>query len=269
MLSNFSTKYLPPVTLRHPALAMPRSPKQLGQIVTFDPKVDFRPDVRVEAPIKVELGGLPLSLGLFAGSALSFVVKGQLPAGWPQTVATLVGAGLAVGGIMNLMMPKAHATAPAPAPSGGPSQVPTTAPPSAPGGGVTAPPGMAPTGRSAFEQISGRITYPGETETVDIWPTASSYPIRLQLYNPSGESATFYIEIVATETPHPFGSEARTTYPMQVTVGPGQTRDIDINMPISSWGWAVDYADIDLVVYKRRVPNEDPVRIANRFLVVE
>jgi hypothetical protein len=269
MLTNFSTKYLPPVTLRHPALAMPRSPKQLGQIVTFDPKVDFRPDVKVQAPINIELGGLPLSLGLFAGSALSFIVKGQVPAGWPQTVATLLGAGLAVGGIMNLLMPKAHAAAPAAAPSGGPSQVPTTAAPSAPGGGATAPPGMAPPARPAFDQISGRITYPGEAEQIDIWPTSSSYPIRLQLYNPSGESATFYVEIVAKEFPHPFGDEVKTTYPMQVTVGAGQTRDIDIAMPITSWGWGVDYSDIDLVVYKRRVQNEDPVRIADRFLVVE
>jgi hypothetical protein len=268
MLANFSTKYLPPVTLRHASLTMPRRPNHLGQIVNLEPRVDFRPDVKVQAPINIELGGLPLSLGLFAGSALSFVVKGQLPAGWPQTVATLLGAGLAVGGIMNLLMPKAHAAAPA-GPTTGPSQTPTTTPTSAPFGGATSPPGMPPADRSAFDQISGRITYPGEGEQIDIWPTSSSYPIRLQLYNPSSAQTTFYVEIVAKEFPHPFGDEVKTTYPLQVTVGAGQTRDIDIAMPITSWGWNVDYSDVDLVVYKRRVPTEDPVRIADRFLVIE
>lgn len=265
MLTN-GNRQLFPVTLRHPAMRMPMSPRRLGQLVALEPKVEFKPDVNVQAPINVELGGLPLSLGLFAGSALSFLVKPQLPGGAAQTIATLIGAALAVGGIMNLMMPKAHATA-APAPAG--SGVPTTTPASAPGGAATAIPGVAAAQRSAFDQISGRVSYPGEGEQVDIWPTASSYPIRVQLYNPSGESATFYIEVVATETPHPFGAEATTTLPMQVTVGPGQTRDIDLNMPITSWGWNVDYSDIDLAVFKRRVPNEDKVKIADRFMVVE
>jgi hypothetical protein len=265
MLTNFSVKYLPPVTLR-PAFSMPRRP-QMGQIVNLEPRVDFRPDVKVQAPINIELGGLPLSLGLFAGSALSFIVKPQLPMGWPQTLATIAGAALAVGGIMNLLMPKAQAAATVTAAPA--SSVPTTAPPSAPGGGATAPPGVAVAEVSAFNQIVGTITYPGEGETLDIWPTASSYPIRVQLYNPSSSSATFYIEIVGKEFPHPFGAEATTTYPMQVTVGPGQTRDIDVNMPTSTWAWNVDYVDIDLTLYKRRVTNEDRIKIADRFLVIE
>lgn len=267
MLTNFSNQVLSPLKLRNPIMPMPRSPRGLGQIVQLEPTVEFKPDVKVQAPISIELGGLPLSLGLFAGSALSFIVKRQLPAGWPQTLATLIGAGLAVGGIWNLMMPKAQAATPTVSP--GPSQVPTTTPPSAPGRAVTAPPGMPPPEKPAFDQITGRISYPGETETVDIWPTSSTYPIRLQLYNPSPASATFYVEIVATETPHPFGKEATTTFPMQVTVGAGQPRDIDINMPITSWGWTVDHADVDLNVYKRRTPSEDRIKIADRFLVVE
>lgn len=266
MLSNFSPKFLPPLTLRHPAMmTLPHSPR-MGQIVNLEPKVEFTPNVNVQAPIKVELGGLPLSLGLFAGSALSFLVRPQLPEGWPQTLATVAGAALAVGGIMNLLMPKAQAAVVAPS---GPSQTPTTAQPSAPGGAAKAAPGLAPAGKSAFDQISGQVTVPTEGSEIDIWPTSSSYPIRVQLYNPSTEQATFYIEIVAKEYPHPGGSDVTTTLPMQVTVGAGQTRDIDVNMPITSWGWNVDYSDIDLTILKQRVPTEPKIKIADRFLVVE
>lgn len=262
MLHNSAPRLLKPIPLRHPY-----SPYmgQAGSIVSFDPKVDvaFKPDVKV--PINIELGGLPLSLGLFMGSGLSFLVRPQLPEGLAQTAALVIGAGLAVAGITNLVMPKAQAAS---APASPSSSVPTTTAPSAPGGAASAPPGVAASEKYAFDGISGRVTYPGETEEVNIWATASSYPIRVQLYNPSSVSATFYLEIVANENPHPFGQEAKTTLPMQVTVGPGQTRDIDINMPITAWGLTTTYTEVDLTVYKRRLPNEDRQQIAMRFFVV-
>lgn len=133
---------------------------------------------------------------------------------------------------------------------------------------MSAPPGVAVSDQGAFSSISGQITYPGEGESIKIWAWASSYPIRVQLYNPSSVAATFYLKIVADESPLPFGKEQRTTFPMQVTVGPSQTRDIDINMPISSWAWDVKYVDIALSVYKQRAPNENPMLIAQRYLVV-
>lgn len=238
----------------------------MGQIISFDPKVEFKPDVKVQAPIQIELGGLPLSIGLFLGSGLAFLVRSQLPQGGAQSVALFAGAGLAVGGIINLVMPKAHA---APVAAMPPSSIPTTTAPSGPSGPIAAPPGLEVSQRYAFDQITGRVSYPGETETIDIWPTASSYPLTLQLHNAASIQVTFYVEIIADETPHPFGSQKRTTYPLQVTIGPGQNRDIPVNMPISTWDWAVDYVDVDLTIYKRRIPEEDPVRIASRYFVVE
>lgn len=253
-----------PVPLR------PEFDRKMGQgLVTFDPKVDFRPDVKITTPINVELGGLPLSVGLFLGSGLSFLVRPQLPDGWPKTAALVLGAGLAVAGITNLVMPKAQAQA-APA-AAAPGSVPTTtAPsaPSAPGGGVSAPPGVAVSDQAIFDGVSGQVTYPGEGESINIWPFASSYPIRVQLYNPAAAPVTFYLQIVANESPLPFGNEARTTFPMQVTVGPAQTRDIDINMPITTWAWNVKYVDIALSVYKQRMAGENPVLMAQRYLVV-
>ncbi len=261
MLRNANLRFMRPLPLR------PR----MGQMVTFDPKVDFRPDVQVQAPINVELGGLPLSIGLFLGSGLSFLVRPQLPQGLPQNVAMILGAGLAVAGMTNLLLPKAQASAPQAAPAPAPSTVPTTtAPsaPSAPGGSVSAPPGVALSDQAVFDGISGQVTYPGEGESVNIWPWSSSYPVRVQLYNPSAASATFYLQLVANESPLPFGNDAKTTFPMQVTVGPGQTRDIDINMPISTWAWNVKYVDVALAVYKQRYSGDNPVLIAQRYLVV-
>lgn len=238
----------------------------MGQMVAFDPKVDFRPDIKVQTPINVELGALPLSVGLFLGSGLSFLLRPQLQEGFPKTAALVIGAGLAVAGITNLVLPKAQASAPgAPA---APSSAPTTTAPTAPGGGATAPPGVAVSEQGIFDGVSGQVTYPGEGESVNIWPMASSYPIRVQLYNPSAAPATFYLQIVANESPLPFGNEARTTFPMQVTVGPAQTRDIDINMPISTWAWNVKYVDVALTVYKQRMASENPVLLAQRYLVV-
>lgn len=240
---------------------------RMGQLVQLEPKIEFKPDVNVQAPLNIELGGLPLSIGLFVGSGLAFVMKPQLPEGLAQSIALVAGAGLAVAGVTNLLMPKAAASASAPVqPSAAP---PVTVQPSAPAGGVSATPGYKPSDQGAFDSISGRVSYPADTETVDIWPTASTYPLRVQVYNPSPIPVTFYLEIVADEAPHPFGEELRTTYPIQVTIGGGETRDIDIAMPISSWGPLVDFVDIDLNVYKRRLPNEDAYRIATRFLVVE
>lgn len=251
-----------PVPLR------PQFSRKMGQgIVTFDPKVDFRPDVKV--PINIELGALPLSVGLFLGSGLAFLVRPQLSEGFPKTAALVMGAGLAVAGITNLMLPKAQAASAAPASPQ--SATPTTTAPSAPqapGGSVSAAPGVAVSDQGVFAGISGQVTYPAEGESVNIWPLAGSYPIRVQVYNPSASPATFYLQIVADESPSPFGTEARTTYPMQVTVGPSQTRDIDISMPITTWAWNVKYVDIALAVYKQRMAGENPVLMAQRYLVV-
>lgn len=234
----------------------------MGQLVQLEPRIEFRPNV--QAPLNIELGGLPMSLGLFLGSGLAFVVKPQLPEGWPQNIALFAGAGLAVAGLMNLVLPKAEAAATlTPAPAS------VTSAPSDPYGGSSATPSYTPPNQGAFDSISGRVSYPGDTETVDIWPTSSTYPIRVQVYNPSSDQVTFYLEVIADEAPHPYGEEMRTTYPIQVTIGGGQTRDIDINMPIASWGPLVDFVDIDINVYKRRLPGENAERIATRFLVVE
>lgn len=43
------------------------------------PTVNVNPNVKVDAPINIELGGLPLSLGLFVGGGLTFLMRTALP----------------------------------------------------------------------------------------------------------------------------------------------------------------------------------------------
>jgi hypothetical protein len=228
--------------------------KTIGQLVSVQPQV------QVSAPIRVDLGALPLSLGLFAGGAVMFVVRGQVPEGWPQTLATVAGVGLAIGGVVNLFTKKVEAQA----------QTPASAPPSAPGGPgqVTSEVVQVPRG-SSFEAISGRITSPVDFTTVDLWPWQKSYPVRLQLTNGSVEPVSFTLELTASEDPQPFGSSQESAAVVQVGLAPGETRNVDINMPITSWEAAVDYVDIVLVAKKRRSAGESPELIDQRSFVIE
>lgn len=234
----------------HPAV------RRMGQLV------EVRPEVKVEAPIKVELGGLPLTLGLFAGSAVAFLIRSGVPKGWPQTVATAAGALLALGGVGNLLFPKAATpTAVTPSPGGAPATLP----------GVTAAAsqGYAPSQEVAFGNVVGRIVSPADFSTVDIGPFASGYPVRLQLQNRAEVPVSFEIELTADEAPHPVGGELVSSLPIQMSLSANQIRDLDIVVPIGSWGALVDYVDVVLTAKKRRGPGEAAVLMDQRSFVVE
>lgn len=229
--------------------------------VEFKPQVTFNPDVNVQAPLNIELGGLPLSLGLFLGSGLAFFVRPQLSNGFPKTAALVAGLGLAAGGIANLLLPKKAKASAAPAP-GQPAPI---VPPGTPTGPSTATPYL-PQSSDAFSEVTARVVSPSEASTIDLWPWQRSYPVKISIHNPSSSPATFMLELVGRETSQPDGNTYDTMLPQQVSIGAGQVRDYDISMPMSSWG---EYAEIDLDVYKRRVPGEAPERLASRFFVVE
>lgn len=233
-----------------------RPARRMGQLV------EVKPEVKVEAPIKIELGGLPLSIGLFAGSAVAFLIRSGVPKGWPQTVATAAGALLALGGVGNLLFPKA-ATPTA-------STAPPLPPPAAPPGiTASAPQGYAPSREVAFGNVVGRITSPADFSTVDIGPFASGYPVRLQLQNRAEVPVSFELELTAEETPHPVGGETVSSLPIQMSLSANQIRDLDVVMPIGSWGALVDYVDIVLVARKRRGPGEVAVLLDQHSFVIE
>lgn len=236
------------------------------------PWIEVRPDIKIEKPtiapvINIELGGLPLSIGLFLGSGLTFLLRTALPEGWPKTVALVAGSGLAVAGIVNLALPKAEAAAPPSAPLPGAPQAPGPAPaPLAPGG---APAPYSPSEAVAFDAVTGRISSPADFTTVDIGPFAKSYPVRVQLHNPSQAPVTFELELTADEDPSPVGSSMVASLPVQVSLGPGQVRDVDVAMPIVTWDTWVDYVDIVLTARKRRAPGESARMLDSRSFVIE
>jgi hypothetical protein len=216
------------------ALAWRPGTRRLGQFVQVSPQV------KVEAPIQIELGGLPLSIGLFAGSGVTFLVRSGLPEGWPQTVATVFGAALAVGGAVNLLLPKSVAVA-------------APAAPSVPGGGTAqmSPP-LAPTPEAVLANVSAQIIRPLESDTVNISPFTSIVPVVVRLSNPSTEQASFEVVLEALENPGPFGSQVTTQKPVRVALGPGETRDLETDITLASWGVLVDFVDVRLSVYKRQ-----------------
>lgn len=232
------------------------------------PFVQVTPNVTVQAPVSIELGlgALPLSIGLFAGSGVVFLVKGALPEGWPQTVSIVAGAALAVAGVVNLFLPKG--VAPPKAPGGQPGLPPAGPPASAPGTPVQTTQPHFPATIGAFEAVRGRIVKPADFETVDIGPFSNSYPVRVELHNPSTETVTFDLELVGNETPN-VGNETISTLPAQVTLGPGQTNSLDFSMPISSWEALVDYVDIILVARKRRGPGNPALLVDTKSFVIE
>lgn len=221
-------------------------PRVLGQ----GSLVQVNPEVAVSAPINIDLGGLPVSIGLFAGSGFTFLIKNELPPGWPRVTATLVGAGLAVGGILNLVARQAWGS-PAPAPSSAPSKPGQTAAPSSPSGPVTASPGYFPPTPAALDLIQGRISAPAEFSTIDIWPWAKSYPVRIEFRNPTTENVTFSLELEASESPNGSENTVLSQTVVQVSLAAGETKAIDVQMPIASWDFATDFVDVQLTARKR------------------
>jgi hypothetical protein len=235
------------------------------------PWIDVRPDITIESPkiapvINVELGGLPLSLGLFAGSALAFYLKQQLTKGWPSTAALVAGAGLAALGITNLLIPKAKASETVQTPtSKGPAPLPSTSP-LAPGAG--SPQSFSASNAMAFENVTGRIVHPADFSTVNVGWFKKSYPVRVQLMNSSQVPVTFELELTAEEDPAPVGKSVTSSLPVQVSIGAGQVKNVDVSMPIADWGALVVYSDVALTARKRRVPGESAQLIDSRSFVL-
>ena len=162
----------------------------------LNPTVNVNPNVKVESPINIDLGGLPLSVGLFIGSGLVFVMRTALPEGWPQTAGLVVGGGLAAGGILNLFKSKAEASTGAPA---GPAPRGPSAAPSSPQGGISAQE-VQPSMSQAFDAVTGVLTSPQDYSTVSVKPWSSTYPVRIQLSNPSGQPVNFTLELKGDES---------------------------------------------------------------------
>jgi hypothetical protein len=121
----------------------------------------------------------------------------------------------------------------------------------------------------AFENVTGRISSPADFSTVDVPFYRSSYPVRVQLMNGAQVPVTFELELTAEEDPAPVGGHVTSALPIQVSLGPGQVKDVDVVMPIADWGSFVDYSDVVLTARKRRVPGESAQLLDTRSFVLE
>lgn len=247
-----------------PAQRQNRQIRQVGQaLVNVNPNVNLT--APINAPINIDLGNLPLSLGLFAGSGVAFVIRGQLPKGAWQTIALLGGVGLAGVGVWNLFSKKATAAAPAPTTPPGPAGPVATV--DSRGNPVTSQVVNVPSPR-AFDQVTGKILTPADFSTVDLWSWQGSYPVKIQLQNGSTDPVDFTLELTGDESPAPFGDETNSAYAQQVSIGPGETKNVDISMPTVTWGFSKTYVDVVLTAKKRRTAGDQPVMLDYKGFVI-
>ncbi len=216
---------------------------------------------QINAPINIGLGSLPIVIGSFAGAVVMFVLGGQAPSLKPFTL--VAGLGLAAFGAFNLFTRDAAAeTIP------GGEELPGTASPAG-GGDASVSPSIAPTSEEAFPLISGRVMSPSDFQTIDQSPFSNAVPVRVRLTNPSSSPVTFDMVIESNEIPSPFGGDVTNSESTRVSLGAGETRDIDVTIMLTTWGWSVDTVDVYLTVLKRRISGGSQAVLAATHFVVD
>lgn len=262
-----------PLRLRpqyHPAPYRPRLAQ--NPFVEVKPQVSVPISAPISAPINIELGGLPLSIGLFAGAGLAFLVQGSLSEGWPKTTALITGTGLAVGGIVNLLLPKKASPPAAPAAPAAPP-----APPPPPSGAVSSgekAPGFTPPSMPAFANVQVEMTSPDPDQEISHTGTflgigSPKIPVQLRLYNPMDEAVTLNFEFEWDEYPSIIGYNRASNHgsqTFQVTLGPKEERNETFPLPIISTGWTT--LSVALSLYKKRTPDENRLLIMTRTFSV-
>lgn len=254
---------IPAQVLFRPAFRHPARPPLMGQLVQVNPQVQIP---KIEAPVTIQfgLGGLPLSIGLFAASGLTFLIRSQLPDGWPKTVALLVGAGLGVGGVANLVIPPKAAAPAAPAPLPGPAPLPSGA---TAAGDKSA--GFAPASAPAFTRVQIEVVSPKPDQEIDHTGTflgvgTPKIPILLRLYNPSAENVTFNLEFEWDEFPTVIGYNREPNHgskAFQVTLAPNEERNQTFDLPVQTEGFSTSIT-VGLSMYKKRTPEENRILAA-------
>jgi hypothetical protein len=216
--------------------------------------IDISPQINV--PISVGLGSLPVVLGAFVASGAAFLVGWQVPG--IRAVTNIIGIGLAAFGIVNVFLPKGP---------GAPDDSGSITPAGGQGGSISPP--IQATEEEAFQQLEGRVVSPAEWQTIDLSPFSSSVPIRIRVSNPAQNPITFDLLLNIHESPTPVGAEMDNTTSQRVTVGPGETRDVDVTIPLLTWGWAANQIDIDLRVGKRRISGGESALLDLRSFKVD
>jgi len=226
----------------------------LAQIVQVTPQVD--------APINISLGSAPVVIGAFVGAGAAVAIGAAIPEA--RTFTTLAALGLAGFGVYNLL--KRSPQGDAPIEGGG--ELPGSV--STPGGGSAASAPIAASSEQLVAGISGRVISPAEFQTVDLSPFTSGVPIRVRLSNPASQGVTFDLVLIVNEIPVPFeGGEQTNSVSSRVSLGAGETRDVDIPISLVTWGWSANQVDVYLTVQKRTIAGGAPSLVDTRHFVVD
>ena len=247
-------RQVPLLGQRRPALASHRPPTPAWRPRRQLSQVNVNPEVNV--PVTVELGSLPVIIGAFAASGISFLVGSQVKSA--RSVTDILGIGFAGLGIVNLFLGGASDAAAAEDAISPPEGVDASASDPIPA-----------TNEDAFLSLDGRVLSPTEQQEVNIGPAATAVPVRIRISNSSSKSVTFDLILKHIENPN-IGEIWQTDTSMRVTLGGNETRDIDADLPLTQWRAWVDYVEIDLSVQKRRIHGGNAQKLASdRFFVIE
>lgn len=258
--------------LTHPVIRIPQS--GYFPIMKWRPflgqgsLIDIKPEIKIDKPsipINIDLGSLPLSVGLFAASGLTFLLRTALPDGWPKTVALIGGGGLAAAGVVNLVLPKAKAAPAAPASP--------AAPPSGAAAAEDKPAGFVPPSTQAFIRVQAEMVSPQSDQEVEHlgWLlTSDRIPIVMRFYNPSAEPVAFNLDFEWDEYPSLVGYNREPNHgakSFQVSLAANEERNQSFELPVATGGFSTSLT-VGMTLYKKRTPEENRVLLLSRTFVV-
>lgn len=227
----------------------------IGQLIQVTPQVD--------APINIGLGSAPMVIGSFVGAAAAVAIGAGVPE--IRTFTTIAALALGGFGVYNLVK-KSQGTV-----EGG-GELPGAV--STPGGGAGASAAIATSPEQLVAAISGRVISPTEWQVIDISPFTDEISVRVRLTNPSPQGVTFDLMLVVNEIPQltsgiPLGDEQTNTTSSRVSLGGGETRDIDLPVKLVAWGFGANYMDVYMTVQKRTIAGGQPTLVDSRAFVID
>lgn len=241
---------------------LPRMPMASGMAFAR-PRLAMGEGILPDVKVDVDLGALPLSLGLFAAGGASFVLGGFMPSEL-QPVTTIAGIGLGIAGIVNLFKKSQER----PGEEGQP--------------GTAHQPGpeFSPSSASDFDRLSGEIASPKEHDEVQASGVFlnPSYTVRAVFRNDSSNEIEFLAELRIREQlynivgfawpPYNTPGESRSyTQSQFIRISAGKDRVWDFVLRPAQ-GLRAAYLEVDVELVKKRETGDSGVVLGRRFFVV-
>lgn len=218
-------------------------------------QIEVNPEIN--APINIGLGSLPMVIGSASAGALSLLAAYVLPD--LRNPLAVLGLGFLGFSVYNIFSKDG---------SGITAEAPGTISPTGGEGGAISPP-IAETNEDAFPLLEGRIVSPGEWQKVNLGFFGSKVDIRTRLTNPSSSDVTFDLIYDVEEIPSPFGDVEKYAVPTRVTLGAGETRDVDSVISLVTWGTTTNEVDVYITLQKRRISGGAPALLSYRHFVID